>query len=226
MIKTNYTKIILKEGLVGLVSRSIRRPVSPKRKLKKKVLFLVEGKTEKNIIFHLFDQNDYPNISFSVEEYQGGGYVDIKNWIAKRRDSLDIVLVICDLDRVQEDTERKNLITTIKFLMNENIRNNIFLSYPDFEQWMLRGLSGSNNRPLYLRLGYANETEQKADVHLFAKYTGAGGSFSASKEYFSGRFLFYMKKDFSKGKFQEEYVNAEQSSLYYLKDYLDLLNGA
>lgn len=35
-----------------------------------------------------------------------------------------------------------------------------------------------------------------------------------------------MKKDFSKGKFQEEYVNAEQSSLYYLKDYLDLLNGA
>ena len=208
------------------MSRSIRRPASPKRILKKRVLFLVEGKTEKNIIFHLFDRNEYENISFSVKEYQGGGYADIRHWVAKRRDSLDIVFVICDLDRVQEDTERKNLITTIKFLMNEDIRNNIFLSYPDFEQWMLRGLSGSNNRSLYLRLGYANETEQKADVHLFAKYTGAGGSFSASKEYFSGRFLFYMKKDFSKGKFQNEYVNAEQSSLYYLRDYLQILDHA
>ena len=76
MIKINYMKIILKEGLVGPVSRSIRRLASPKRKLKTKVLFLVEGKTEKNIIFHLFDQNDYSNISFSVKEYQGGGYND------------------------------------------------------------------------------------------------------------------------------------------------------
>lgn len=208
------------------MSRSIRRPVSPKRKLKKKILFLVEGKTEKNIIFHLFDQKDHPNISFSVEEYQGGGYVDIKNWIAKRRDSLDIVLVICDLDRVQEDTERKNLITTIKFLMNENIRNNIFLSYPDFEQWMLCGLPGSNNKPLYRCLGYANKEEQKVDNHLFSKYTGAGGSFSTAERYFSGRPLFYMKKNFSQGTIQNEYVNAEQSSLYYLRDYLQILDHA
>lgn len=147
MIKINYMKIILKEGLVGPVSRSIRRLASPKRKLKTKVLFLVEGKTEKNIIFHLFDQNDYSNISFSVKEYQGGGYADIRHWVAKRRDSLDIVFVICDLDRAQEDTERKSLITTIKFLENANNRNNIFLSCPDFEQWMLCGLPGSNNKP-------------------------------------------------------------------------------
>ena len=169
------------------MSRSIRRPASPKRILKKRVLFLVEGKTEKNIIFHLFDRNDYPNISFSVKEYQGGGYADIRHWVAKRRDSLDIVFVICDLDRAQEDTERKSLITTIKFLENENIRNNIFLSCPDFEQWMLCGLPGSNNRPLYHCLGYANEAEQKTDNHLFSKYTGAGGSFSTAERYFSGR---------------------------------------
>ena len=133
MIKINYMKIILKEGLVGPVSRSIRRLASPKRKLKKKILFLVEGKTEKNIIFHLFDQNHYPNISFSVKEYRGGGYANIRHWVAKRRDSLDIVFVICDLDRAKEDTERKSLITTIKFLEKANNMNNIFLSCPDFE---------------------------------------------------------------------------------------------
>lgn len=219
-------KIILKEGLVEPVSRSIRRLASPKRKLKKKILFLVEGKTEKNIIFHLFDQNDYPNISFSVKEYRGGGYADIRHWVAKRWDSLDIVFVICDLDRAQEDTERKSLITTIKFLENENIRNNIFLSCPDFEQWMLCGLPGSNNKPLYRCLGYANKEEQKADEHLFSKYTGAGGSFSTAERYFSGRPLFYMKKNFSQGTIQNEYVNAEQSSLYYLRDYLQILDHA
>lgn len=226
MTKINYTKIILKEGLVGPVSRSIRRLALPKRKLKNGVLFLVEGKTEKNIIFHLFDQKDYPNISFSVQEYQGGGYVDIKNWITKRRDSLDIVFVICDLDRAQEETERKNLITTIKFLENENIGNNMFLSFPDFEQWLLRGLPGSNNRPLYPQLGYANEARQKADEHLFSKYTGAGGNFSTAERYFFGRPLFYMKRDFFKGISQEECINTEQSSLYYLRDYLKVLNHA
>lgn len=146
MIKINYMKIILKEGLVGLVSRSIRRLASPKRKLKKKILFLMEGKTEKNFIFHLFDQNDYSNISFSVKEYH------------------------C--------------------------------------------------------LGYANEAEQKADEHLFSKYASEGGSFSTAERYFSGRPLFYMKKDFSQGTIQNEYVNAEQSSLYYLRDYLQILDHA
>lgn len=186
----------------------------------------MEGKTEKNIIFYLFDQNDYPNISFSVKEYRGGGYADIRHWVAKRRDSLDIVFVVCDLDRAQEDTERKSLITTIKFLENENIRNNIFLSCPDFEQWMLCGLPGSNNRPLYRCLGYANEAEQKADEHLFSKYASEGGSLSTAERYFSGRPLFYMKKDFSQGTIQNEYVNAEQSSLYYLRDYLQILDHA
>lgn len=67
------------------------------------------------------------------------------------------------------------------------------MSCPDFEQWMFCGLPG-NNRPLYRCLGYANKEEQKADEHLFSKYTGAGGSFSTAERYFSGRPLFYMKK--------------------------------
>jgi hypothetical protein len=34
------------------------------------------------------------------------------------------------------------------------------------------------------------------------------------------------KKDFSQGTIQNEYVNAEQSSLYYLRDYLQILDHA
>lgn len=115
MIKINYMKIILKEGLVGPVSRSIRRLASPKRKLKKKILFLVEGKTEKNIIFHLFDQNDYPNISFSVKEYQGGGYADIRHWVAKRRDSLDIFLLFVIWTGHRKTRKGKVLLQRLNF---------------------------------------------------------------------------------------------------------------
>lgn len=34
------------------VGKSIRRPVSPKRQLKKNICFLVEGTTEENVIDH------------------------------------------------------------------------------------------------------------------------------------------------------------------------------
>ena len=200
MIKINYMKIILKEGLVGPVSRSIRRLASPKRKLKKKVLFLVEGKTEKNIIFHLFPLSLAMMLNYFLAFQRThhlllqsfAAYNQYRHWVAKRRDSLDIVFVICDLDRAREDTERESLIKTIKFLENANNRNNIFLSCPDFEQWMFCGLPG-NNRPLYRCLGYANKEEQKADEHLFSKYTGAGGSFS-TKILFRKTFILYEKE--------------------------------
>lgn len=39
-------------------------------------------------------------------------------------------------------------------------------------------------------------------------------------------FPFLYKKDFSQGTIQEEYVNAEQSSLYYLNDYLEIPDHA
>ena len=208
------------------MGKSIRRPVSPKRQLKKNICFLVEGTTEENVIDHLYNKTDFPRISFHKEQYGGGGYVDIKHWIAKRRDRLDIVIVVSDLDRAAKKKEKETLIEVIHFLYRENPKNNIFLTFPDFEQWMLRGLPGSNNRPLYHCLGYANEAEQKADNHLFSKYTDAGGSFSTAERYFSGRPLFYIKKDFSQGTIQNEYVNAEQSSLYYLRDYLQILDHA
>lgn len=45
------------------VGKSIRRPVSPKRQLKKNICFLVEGTTEENVIDHLYNKTDFPRIS-------------------------------------------------------------------------------------------------------------------------------------------------------------------
>ena len=147
------------------MGKSIRRPVSPKRQLKKNICFLVEGTTEENVIDHLYNKTDFPRISFHKAQYGGGGYVDIKHWIAKRRDRLDIVIVVSDLDRAAKKKEKETLIEVIHFLYRENPKNNIFLTFPDFEQWMLKGLKNPK-QSLYQSLGYATKSAQKSDKSL------------------------------------------------------------
>lgn len=205
------------------MGKSIRRPVSPKRQLKKNICFLVEGTTEENVIDHLYNRTDFPRISFHKAQYGGGGYVDIKHWIAKRRDRLDIVIVVSDLDRAAKKKEKETLIEVIHFLYRENSKNNIFLTFPDFEQWMLKGLKNPK-QSLYQSLGYATKSAQKSDKSLAMKYERKGGSFAFAAEYFAGKPLFYKKKDFTSGIIREEYIDKAQSALWYLKDYLKVLN--
>lgn len=205
------------------MGKSIRRPVSPKRQLKKNICFLVEGTTEENVIDHLYNKTDFPRISFHKAQYGGGGYVDIKHWIAKRRDRLDIVIVVSDLDRAAKKKEKETLIEVIHFLYRENPKNNIFLTFPDFEQWLLKGLRNPK-QSLYQSLGYATKSAQKSDKSLAMKYERKGGSFAVAAEYFAGKPLFYKKKDFTSGIIREEYIDKEQSALWYLKDYLKVLN--
>ena len=141
------------------MSKRITRTPSRRRKLQKSVLLLVEGSTERNIIPHCFDKRDYPDLSITIHDYNGGGYMEIEHWISRRRDTLDIVLVVCDLDRAASSKdEEKALRKTIA------------------AAWF-------RNKPLY-----------------------------------------YKKVDFSQGQFDENHLTTSQSALYYLEDYLQLLN--
>lgn len=117
----------------------------------------------------------------------------------------------------------ETLIEVIHFLYRENPKNNIFLTFPDFEQWMLKGLKNPK-QSLYQSLGYATQSAQKSDKSLAMKYERKGGSFAFAAEYFAGKPLFYKKKDFTSGIIREEYIDKEQSALWYLKDYLKVLN--
>ena len=111
------------------MGKSIRRPVSPKRQLKKNICFLVEGTTEENVIDHLYNRTDFPRISFHKAQYGGGGYVDIKHWIAKRRDRLDIAIVVSDLDRAAKKKEKETLIEVIHFCIEKILRIIFFLHF-------------------------------------------------------------------------------------------------
>lgn len=69
------------------------------------------------------------------------------------------------------------LIEVIHFLYRENPKNNIFLTFPDFEQWMLKGLKNPK-QSLYQSLGYATKSAQKSDKSLAMKYERKGSSFA------------------------------------------------
>ena len=127
------------------------------------------------------------------------------------------------MDRAAGKTEKKSLIEVIHFLHRENPQNNIFLTFPDFEQWMLRGLENPK-KTLYQSLGYGNKADQKSDKTLGMVYERKGGSFERASEYFSTKPLFYKKMDFKPGSLSEENIDKEQSALWYLKDYLKFLN--
>lgn len=66
---------------------------------------------------------------------------------------------------------------------------------------MLCGLPGSNNKPLYHCLGYANEAEQKADEHLFPSMRVREEAFLQPKDTFRKTFILY-EKDFPKELFR------------------------
>lgn len=218
-------KIISKEGSVAAMSKRVTRTPSRRRKLQKSVLLLVEGSTERNIIPHCFDKRDYPDLSITIHDYNGGGYMEIEHWISRRRDTLDIVLVVCDLDRAASSKdEEKALRKTIEFLWNENRKNNIFLTCPAFEEWLLRGLPASPSSPLFRCLGYGSEKEQKSDTRLWDHFVRKGGTPAIAAAWFRNKPLYYKKVDFSQGQFDENHLTTSQSALYYLEDYLQLLN--
>lgn len=206
--------------------RNIIRPSSPKRPLGKSVLILVEGKkTEMNVIPNHVVKAAYPHLSINYGNYNGGGYIDIQNWITRHSASLDIVLVICDLDRAESgQNEQDTLCSVIHFLEKNNIKNNIFLTYPAFEDWLLHGLPFTQFRELYQCLGYQNIRSQKADKNLWVHFIKKGGTWETSKTWFKSKPLFYEKKDFQVGKINKDYISQPQSSLYYFDEYLKLLN--
>ena len=150
----------------------------------------------------------------------------------KNRDKVDVVLVVCDLDRASNHdgsgnrAERMNLQKTINYYENTNIKNNFFFTFPCFETWLAAGLNISASN-LYRHLGYQNTDDGKTDSKLLEKYVKSGGDFVMAAQYFVNKPLYFVKKDFTmKSIIDESNIDKKQSNLYYLKEYLSQLNDA
>jgi hypothetical protein len=210
-----------------------KRWKKPKKELKTKITFLVEGeKTERYIIPGMFDVAEYKNIgSYKIEPFKGGSYSEITHWLERNNEVVDVVLVVCDLDRASNHTgagnkaEKKALKKAIDCSEGLNIKNNFFLTYPNFEEWLAAGLEVRREH-LYKALNYKSTSECKSDPKLLERYKKKNGDFAKAKKYFSRRkLLFYTKRNCSEnGKIVDKNIDKIQSNLYYLEDYLGKLD--
>ncbi|MGL4947232.1 MAG: hypothetical protein ACRCZR_03435 [Cetobacterium sp.] len=195
-----------------------------KRKTKEekfKIIFLVEGPTEKYYFTDFLKESLY-KIKIDIKSVNGGGYRDFKNDIDKNKHIYDIVIVIADMDRLEQlPHEKERLQELIKLLNKENLKNNIFLTNKNIEDWLKNTLKEKvNNLEQYL--GYSGSSKGKEDI--YKRLCDKGSCFEKAKISFKEEDLYYLKKDFEKGKIQEYNINKKQSNLIYFAEYLKKLN--
>lgn len=210
------------------------RGEKPKKELKTTITFLVEGeKTERYVIPGMFNASEYKNIEgYKIKPFKGGSYSEITNWLEKHSQIEDVVLVVCDLDRASNHNgdgnraEQKELKKAIACSERLNIKNNFFLTYHNFEEWLAAGLH-VKVKNLYTALNYKSTSKGKSDPKLLERYKKKKGDFAKAKQYFSRRLLFYTKRSCSKkGIIVDKNIDKVQSNLYYLEDYLENLDKA
>ena len=193
-----------------------QRPVknrNEKRKIKKVVQIVVEGTTDKTVIESMIHKNMYQEIKFKTySKVDGGGYTEFLSYIEKNSAILDVVIIVADLDRAAENLKEK-----------QNIENNIFLTYPRIEDWLIQYFSVY---PKNLKL-YEFLKSSKGDIYLYDKLIQKSGNVDTAIQYYARREndLFYMKKNYAKGKIKVDNLCKKQSNLYYILNYFEFLNN-
>lgn len=201
---------------------TIRRTTKTVNHRRRTVTFIFEGeRTEEIVVNSLFNPRDYSNLKFTpVVCMNGGGYSNIRFWIEKNRDICDVIIVIADLDRAaKQAAERKNLKALVAVLERTDNANNIFLTYKNLEDWLIRYFVPVPKKGIY---EYINSG--KSDKHMMERIDKKGGTLEHAVAYYKDRPLFYEKKTLKKGFLTENHVDKNQSGLFYLRQYLGLLN--
>ena len=205
-----------------------QRPVknrNEKRKIKKVVQIVVEGTTDKTVIESMIHKNMYQEIKFKTySKVDGGGYTEFLSYIEKNSAILDVVIIVADLDRAAENLKEKQILQNlIKELEKQNIKNNIFLTYPRIEDWLIQYFSVyQKNLKLYEFL-----KSSKGDIYLYDKLIQKSGNVDTAIQYYARREndLFYMKKNYAKVKIEVDNLCKKQSNLYYILNYFEFLNN-
>lgn len=144
--------------------------------------------------------------------------------IEKNSAILDVVIIVADLDRAAENLKEKQILQNlIKELEKQNIKNNIFLTYPRIEDWLIQYFSVyQKNLKLYEFL-----KSSKGDIYLYDKLIQKSGNVDTAIQYYARREndLFYMKKNYAKGKIEVDNLCKKQSNLYYILNYFEFLNN-
>lgn len=191
----------------------MKRPRKEKLKTTEKILIVCEGKTEESYINQLLKDSNLITANITVDSSAGGGYTNIKNYIERNKTLYSIILIVCDLDRAtHKPVEKRNLKALINLIEKENLKNNIFLNNPEIEVWIAASINANPNE--LPALGY----EKGNTVCRFLR--DRQGSYERACQYFANSDLYYEKREFKKGHFNESMLVNPHSNLIYFIDYM------
>lgn len=186
-----------------------------------KVKFLVEGDSEK-YYFKEFLKFKKCSISLDIENINGGGYFSFTKNIMKNKKLYDIVIVIADLDKIENENEEKSLKELIELLEKLNIKNNIFLTFKNLETWQ-KATFPYKVKDLTIELGYRGTSKAKKDI--YQRLVNKGATYEIGQKNFKEKDLYYLKKELKSGMINENNKYKVQSNLIYFLEYLkDVLN--
>ena len=194
-----------------------------KTPLKRKIYFLVEGKTEKYFIKGLLEHLEL-KVSNKIENIEGGGYKDFLDYFYKNRDTMDIIIVVCDLDKANSNaSELVNLERLIKELGKNNLENTLFMTHYNIETLFYRTLAIPANISVSSFLGYTG-SNSKGKEDIFEKLSGRGFTYQGIVRSFSKNNLFYTKAIPNlKGVTNQSNLANIQTNFIYFKEYIESL---
>ncbi|WP_297687563.1 RloB domain-containing protein [uncultured Anaerococcus sp.] len=189
-----------------------------KRKLKTTVTINIacEGLSEKSYIEGLLKEYNLLTSNITITNLEGKGMLPFVAYFENNVKLYRIFIFIIDLDRArQKEIELRNLNKLIDKVEKSNLKNNIFLSNPDFEVFVAASI-GMEYDDLW-----NTKYEKGNGVYQFIRTNG--GSYERAIENLENLF-YYDKQDLDKkGSRNKENIDIKHSNLVYFLDYMKKL---
>ena len=189
-----------------------------KRKLKTTVTINIacEGISEKSYIEGLLKEYNLFTPNITISNLGGKGMLPFISYFENNEKLYRIFIFIIDLDRArQKEIEFTNLNKLIDKVEKSNVKNNVFISNPDFEVFVVAAI-GIDYDDLW-----NTKYEKGNGVYQFIKEND--GTYDRALKNLNNLF-YYDKQDVNKkGSKNKENLNINHSNLVYFTDYMKKL---
>ncbi len=192
-----------------------------KRKLKTTVTVNIacEGISEKTYIENILKEYNLLTANITITNLEGKGMLPFISYYEKNEKLYRVFIFVIDLDRArQKDIELRNLNRLIDKLEKNNLRNNVFLSNPDFEVFVSAAIG--------IRYDEIWETKYVKGNGVYKFIKDNGGSYEKAVANLGDKFYYEKQYTNKKGSKNKENLNINHSNLVYFIDYMgELLEG-
>lgn len=192
---------------------------------KKKIVVITEGQTEENYLRGFYNEYLINVFSFEFINSKSGNYSAINKKIKKYQGTEQIIFVVADLDRLDDKKELPSFEKMIKPLTYVNELCNIFLSYRNFETFLLAHfLPKSTNLVNALHKNGTDDIKNDKDIYNCIKRNN--GCYENTIKNLNQNNICYKKTNRNFPQLDKTKITLTQSSLINLKSYCEFIKSS